>query len=91
MEWQKGAWISVEDRLPEFASRDDTPCEIAGEKIGALLTSKKVLVAIAPHNNVRIDNLTAIEISEDEHQHKWFDMYGDRVTHWMPLPKAPKL
>lgn len=91
LERRVGGWISVEDRLPEWASRDDTPCELAGEKIGALLTSEKVLVAIEPDNNVRIDHLTSIESSEDEHQYKWFDMYGDRVTHWMPLPEAPNV
>ena len=86
-----GGWISVDDRLPEWASRDDTPCVANGEEIGALLTSEKVLVAIAPDNNVRIDHLTAIESSDDEYQYKWFDMYGDRVTHWMPLPEAPNV
>jgi len=86
-----GGWIRVEDSLPEWASRDDTPCVANGEEIGALLTSEKVLVAIAPDNNVRIDNLIAIENDSDEYQYKWFDTYGDRVTHWMHLPKPPNV
>jgi len=82
-----GAWISVEDRLPEFASRDDTPCFVEGKEIGATLTSEKVLVAIAPDNVVRIDSLVSLEGTA----HRWFDMYGRRVTHWMTLPEAPNV
>ena len=80
-------WISVEDSLPEWASRDDTPCFIEGKQIGATLTSEKVLVAIAPDNAVRVDNLVSLEGST----HSWFDTYGKRVTHWMPLPEAPNV
>ena len=89
-EREANGWISVKDRLPEWASRDDTLCEIDGKKVGALLTSEKVLVVIAPHNTVRIDHLTAIESSNGERQHKWFDMYRDRVRYWSLLPAAPK-
>lgn len=85
LERQVGGWISVEDSLPEWAGRDDTPCFIEGKEIGATLTSEKVLVAISPNNVVRIDNTVSIEGTELS----WFDTYGKRVTHWMPLPKAP--
>lgn len=89
-EREANGWISVKDRLPEWASRDDTPCEIDGKKVGALLTSEKVLVVIAPRDTVRIDHLTAIECSDGERQHKWFNTYRDRVRYWSPLPAAPK-
>lgn len=79
------AWISVGDRLPEWVARDDTPCVIDGKSVPPTLYSQMVLVAIAPHNSVRIDKLTAIEGGEP-----WFDNYRNRVTHWMPLPEAPK-
>ena len=80
-------WISVDDRLPEWASRDDTPCFIGGKKIGATLASEKVLVATAPNNIVRIDKLLSIEGTK----YSWFDTYGKRVTHWMPLPSCPEV
>lgn len=84
-------WISVNDRLPEWARRDDTPCELEGKKLGALLTSELVIVAIAPNNSVRIDHLVAIEEGVLKgNQHSWFDTYKDRVTHWMPLPSPPQ-
>ncbi len=82
-----GVWISVSDGLPEWASRDDTPCFVEGKEVGATLTSEKVLVAIAPDNVVRIDNLVSIEGTA----HSWFDTYRKRVTHWMPLPEAPNV
>lgn len=85
LERRVGGWISVDDSLPEWASRDDTPCFVGGKQIGATLTSEKVLVAIAPNNAVRIDNLVSLEGTE----YSWFDTYGKRVTHWMTLPEAP--
>lgn len=80
-------WISVKDRLPEYDSRDDTPCEdpISGRKIGATLTSNKVLVMLEPYSTVRLDRRIAIEGGIS-----WWDEYGTRVTHWMPLPEPPK-
>ena len=87
LERRVGGWISVKDSLPEWAGRDDTPCFIEGKQIGATLTSEKVLVAIAPDNVVRIDNLVSLEGSA----HCWFDTYGKRVTHWRQLPEAPNV
>lgn len=76
-------WISIQDRLPEWASRDDTPCIIEGKHVPPTLTSLTVLVALES-GGVRTDKLTAIEGSAP-----WFDTYRKRVTHWKPLPPPP--
>lgn len=82
---QTGTWISVGDRLPDFVDRDDTPCIVDGRAVLPTLTSATVLVALAWGGVVRTDKLIAIEGGEP-----WFDGYGSRVTHWMPLPAAPE-
>lgn len=80
---QQSGWTPVAAKLPEWAARDDFPCVIDGKPVNATLTSEKVLVTIAPHNAVRIDNLVAIEGGLP-----WWDNYGDRVIAWMPCPPA---
>jgi len=76
-------WISINDHLPEWAVRDDTPCELRGKPIPPTLFSQTVLVALTG-GGVRTDKLTTIEGAPG-----WWDTYGKRVTHWMPLPAAP--
>ena len=77
-------WISVEDRLPEWAARDDTPCFINGKEVPPTLTSETVLVALKG-GGVRTDKLTTIEGKSDG----WWHTYGERVVAWQKTPPLP--
>lgn len=76
-----GGWISVEERLPEWAARDDTPCFINGKEVPPTLTSETVLVALKG-GGVRTDKLTTIEGTSDG----WWHTYGERVVAWQKTP-----
>ena len=78
-------WISVDERLPEWAARDDTPCFINGKEVPPTLTSETVLVALKG-GSVRTDKLTTIEGKSDG----WWHTYGERVIAWQKTP-APHL
>ena len=79
-----GGWISVEDRLPEWAARDDTPCFINGKEVPPTLTSETVLVALKG-GGIRTDKLTTIEGKSDG----WWHTYGERVVAWQKTPAPP--
>lgn len=76
-------WISVDDRLPEWSMRDDTPCYLYGKPIGALLQSQLVLVTL-DSGAVRMDRLEGIE----DYGAPFWQTYRQRVVAWMP-PPAP--
>lgn len=80
----QSAWIGVDERLPEWVYRDDTPCVIHGDAIPPTLYSATVLVALKG-GGVRTDNLTTIEGKSQG----WWHTYGHRVVAWMPTPPAP--
>lgn len=72
-----GTWISVEERLPEIK-----PMYVGGpNESGTVLT----------FNGSRVDIGRMSETSKKREMH-WRDRFGRReyVTHWMPLPDAPK-
>jgi hypothetical protein len=75
----------MDERLPEWAARDDTHCVCNGRVVPPTLTSKTVLVFLAG-GGVRTDKLTGLE-GEGK---PWFDTYRKRVTHWMDVPAAPQ-
>ena len=77
-------WISVTERLPEWAARDDTPCFINGKEVPPTLTSETVLVALKG-GGVRTDKLTTIEGKSDG----WWHTYGERVVAWQKTPPTP--
>lgn len=77
-------WISVDERLPEWAARDDTPCFINGKEVPPTLTSETVLVALKG-GGVRTDKLTTIEGKSDG----WWHTYGERVVAWQKTPPHP--
>lgn len=79
-------WVSVDERLPEWVARDDTPCFINNKEVPPTLTSETVLVALKG-GGVRTDKLTTIEGKSDG----WWHTYGERVVAWQktPLPPAP--
>ena len=77
-------WIRVDERLPEWAARDDTPCFINGKSVPPTLTSETVLVALKG-GGVRTDKLTTIEGKSAG----WWHTYGERVIAWQKLPPPP--
>lgn len=77
-------WISVDERLPEWAARDDTPCFINGKEVPPTLTSETVLVALKG-GGVRTDKLTTIEGKSAG----WWHTYGERVVAWQKTPAPP--
>ena len=80
----QSGWISVDERLPEWASRDDTPCFINGKEVPPTLFSETVLVALNG-GGVRTDKLTTIEGKSDG----WWHTFGERVIAWQPAPPPP--
>jgi len=79
-----GGWISVMERLPEWAARDDTPCFINGKEVPPTLTSETVLVALKG-GGVRTDKLITIEGKSAG----WWHTYGERVVAWQKPPPHP--
>lgn len=77
-------WISVEERLPEWAARDDTPCFINNKEVPPTLFSETVLVALKG-GGVRTDKLTTIEGKSAG----WWHTYGERVIAWQKSPAPP--
>lgn len=77
-------WVSVDERLPEWAARDDTPCFINNKEVHPTLTSETVLVALKG-GGVRTDKLTTIEGKSDG----WWHTYGERVVAWQQTPPPP--
>ena len=69
-------WIPVTERLPKLI-----PCEKAGtaysEAVIVWTTGKKAMIAVWDG----IDFLCAAD---------YWEAWGETITHWMPLPQAPK-
>lgn len=82
--YRKQEWISVEDRLPE----DVLPTDYKHKTI-------KVLVAIKGKNGVTIrtqQRFLDYIYRDDKRTAFWtWRFSGGDVTHWMPLPEAPKM
>ena len=81
---KQNQWISVEDRLPE----DTIPTDYKYKTI-------KVLVAIKEKNGVTIrtqKRFLDYTYRDDERTAFWtWRFSAGNVTHWMPLPEAPKM
>lgn len=77
-------WISVDEQLPETFVTDDSECWLQGRRINAAINSVRVLVALSGQG-VRVDRLAGIEGNAP-----YWETYKGRVTHWMPLPAAPR-
>lgn len=82
--YRKQEWISVEERLPE----DMLPTDYKYKTI-------KVLVAIKGKNGVTIrtqQRFLDYTYRDDKRTSFWtWRFSGGDVTHWMPLPEAPKM
>ncbi len=80
---KQSEWISVEERLPE----DTIPTDYKYKTI-------KVLVAIKEKNGVTIrtqKRFLDYAYRDDERTAFWtWRFSAGNVTHWMPLPEAPK-
>ena len=69
-------WIPVSEQLPEFI-----PCSAGSaysEAVNIWTTGKKVMVGVWDG----IDWIAPFDC---------WEAWGDEVTHWMPLPKPPKM
>jgi hypothetical protein len=79
-------WISVKDEVPKISDFDNGDEEDEG------LSMMLVACDRGPYHTYRL----AYYDFDEDYNPKWFnhmyeDMYGpEDVTHWMPLPKAPK-
>lgn len=79
----KSEWISVEDRLPEDVYGRDR------KQITVLVCTKSRRVSTS--SRVRM-----MQISRDTWELEYTDIFewsgqiAKKVTHWMPLPEAPK-
>ena len=80
----KSEWISVDERLPE----DTLPSDYKHKTI-------KVLVAIKAKNGVSIrtqQRFLDYTYKDGKRTTYWtWRFSAGKVTHWMPLPEAPKM
>jgi hypothetical protein len=75
-----GGWISVEDRLPE-AKRPDVYGKIAFSEYVLTYTVYKDGTPWMAVDTCRVDKAEWMQVIPGD---------GFTVTHWMPLPEAPK-
>lgn len=68
-------WISVKDRLPTHESNNDIPCLVYDKCYG---------VVVRPYNKYH-------RCWDDEDGDDYYtDAINGNITHWQPLPEAPK-
>lgn len=75
-------WISVNDRLPKHA-KGRKEVGVISENVIACTVEKEVCTGWVENGGGQWFLLTG-----DSDYHKEYEM--DYVTHWMPLPPAPK-
>ena len=80
--YRKQEWISVEKRLPEVEEEEITIVHTEGEIKGLAKISELVLIFSA---HPKGDYVTIDRTVDGQWANNWF------VTHWMPLPEAPKM
>ena len=68
-------WISVKDRLPETISLGRD--EAYSEAVLVWTSGRKAMMAVYDG----IDFICPMD---------FWDAWGDKITHWMPLPQPPK-
>ena len=80
-EWQNPAWISVEERLPEFHE------EVLVYAIG----KEDAFTPVMAVSEIYIFKLLPFSNGTIEWRDPW-DYFNKnyKVTHWMPLPKPPQ-
>ena len=91
--YRKQEWISVEERLPEtkltkvtIASQDIASGKTMETEERTMNTSELVVVVYKAHLDGKFSMFVGLDQLVDG---RWF--YTDSVTHWMPLPEAPKM
>ena len=91
--YRKQEWISVDERLPEtkltkvtIASQDIASGKTMETEERTMNTSELVVVVYKAHLDGKFSMFVGLDQLVDG---RWF--YTDSVTHWMPLPEAPKM
>ena len=81
--YRKHEWISVEDRLPEDVYKDRKIITvIVCTKSGRVSTSSRVRMMMVNKEKMNYEYTDIFE---------WSGQIAKKVTHWMPLPEAPKM
>ena len=81
--YRKQEWISVDERLPEDVYKDRKIITVlVCTKSGRVSTSSRVRMMMV---NKEKKNYEYTDVFE------WSGQIAKKVTHWMPLPEAPKM
>lgn len=81
--YRKQEWISVEDRLPEDVYKDRKIITVlVCTKSGRVSTSSRVRMMKVNKEKMDYEYTDIFE---------WSGQIAKKVTHWMPLPEAPKM
>lgn len=79
----KSEWVSVEERLPEDVYGGDRKI------ITVLVCTKSGRVSTASRVRMMRPNLVTMQYEYTD-IFEWSGQIAKKVTHWMPLPEAPK-
>ena len=80
---KQSGWISVEERLPEDVYGGDRKI------ITVLVCTKSGRVSTASRVRMMRPNLVTMQYEYTD-IFEWSGQIAKKVTHWMPLPEAPK-
>lgn len=80
--FKQSEWISVEERLPEDVYKDRKIITVlVCTKSGRVSTSSRVRMMMVNKEKMNYEYTDIFE---------WSGQIAKKVTHWMPLPEAPK-
>lgn len=81
--YRKQEWISVDERLPEDVYKDRKIITVlVCTKSGRVSTSSRIRMMMVNKEKMNYEYTDIFE---------WSGQIAKKVTHWMPLPEAPKM